>query len=635
MRHESAHTIFCKGCWDQMHMPIPIGGPLSVPFRMFGITRSKMNPNICTICERAFKTVKRKGHFTHDATILFSDIRGYTRLSEMIDPIELSGIVSEFQDQCAQAIWSVDGIVNKQMGDGVMAIFNFPIHSDDHAQRAVNAARAIQSRCSVSLGKLAGSCGLADNGIGVGIGIHSGPVEIGEFSRRRSEFTAIGGVVNLASRLEGQAKAGGVSARSSGQLYLGGGTRLQQACGFPDSPDEMAAYMKLACGPGADVEKIELFAGESASHYDWLVGLGVPFKASFVPTTEATNPPDEDGLTYTGSEPAWPFREAARPAPRGHNVRHVGDSGFVLMRVLLEAVRREGVEVRTQTRVERLAIGEGGRVVGVGVGSADHDELWIGASRGVVLATGGFGFNREMLARHAPKLLDCHAVGLESEDGLGIRLGMAAGGEALRMDAASVMVPFSKPRSLVRGILVNGRGERFINEDVYQAVHGDVFLNRQDGIVYLILDDATFSEPQLPFPLAGVGETPEVLEAALALPPRSLVETLQRWNEGALCGEDPLFHKGKEWVTPLQAPPFRALDLGLRAFPYPFFTLGGLRTDPSGRVRTPEGEVIEGLFAAGRATSGMPVQGYNSGMSLADCTFFGRRAGRSAAGVEG
>ncbi|MBW2423680.1 MAG: FAD-dependent oxidoreductase [Deltaproteobacteria bacterium] len=433
--------------------------------------------------------------------------------------------------------------------------------------------------------------------------------------------------------LEGEAEAGGVSARSSGQLYLGGGTRLQQACGFQDSPAEMAAYMKLACGPGADAEKIELFAAQSVSHYDWLVGLGVPFKASFVPTTEATNPPDEDGLTYTGSEPAWPFCEAARPAPRGHNVRHAGDSGFVLMRVLLESVEREGVEVRTQTRIERLAIGDGGRVVGVGARRGGQEE-WIGARRGVVLATGGFGFNREMLARHAPTLLDCHPVGLESEDGLGIRLGMAAGGEALRMGAASVMVPFSKPRSLVRGILVNGRGERFINEDVYQAVHGDVFLNRQEGVVHLILDDTTFSEPQLPFPLAAEEGTPEALEAALGLPPRSLVETLRRWNEGAERGEDPLFRKGAEWITPLQTPPFRALDLGLGAFPYPFFTLGGLRTDLSGRVQTPEGETIEGLYAAGRATSGMPAQGYNSGMSLADCTFFGRRAGRSAAAVE-
>jgi 3-oxo-5alpha-steroid 4-dehydrogenase len=254
----------------------------------------------------------------------------------------------------------------------------------------------------------------------------------------------------------------------------------------------------------------------------------------------------------------------------------------------------------------------------------------LAASGGVILCTGGFGFNEEMLARYAPPLLDCSPVGTEAEDGLGIRLGMAAGGDAIRMDAGCVMIPFSKPRSLVRGIIVNGRGERFINEDVYQAVHGDVALKRQDGISYLILDADSYSEPLLPFPSAGQADTPEGLEEKLGLPPGSLVATLARWNEGAEIGEDPLFHKGAEWIATLTKPPFRAIDLRCETFPYPFFTLGGLRTDVDGRVLTPEGEIIGGLFAAGRASSGLPAQGYNSGMSLSDCTFFGRRAGRAA-----
>ena len=72
----------CGGCWDQMSVPIPIRGPLAVPFRIFGITQSKMNPNICTICERAFRRVKKHRHISATASILFADIRGYTRLSE-------------------------------------------------------------------------------------------------------------------------------------------------------------------------------------------------------------------------------------------------------------------------------------------------------------------------------------------------------------------------------------------------------------------------------------------------------------------------------------------------------------------------------------------------------------------------
>lgn len=430
--------------------------------------------------------------------------------------------------------------------------------------------------------------------------------------------------------LEGQPQGGGVSAKSSGQFYLGGGTALQTACGFEDSPEAMAAYMLLACGPGADREKIELFASSSVEHYDWLVELGVPFKPSFLPTTEATNPPGDDGLTFTGCEPAHPWREQARPAPRGHNVKHEGDSGFLFMRVLLDVVEREGIEVQNEAMLQRLVVDDAGRVVGVGVARGGAEE-WIEARRGVILCTGGFGFNEEMLARYAPTLLDCAPVGLEAEDGLGIRLGMAAGGDAVRMGAASVMVPFSKPRSLVRGILVNGRGERFINEDVYQSVHGDVFKNRQDGVVYLVLDDATFSKPWIPFPIAGEADTPTGLADQLGLPPGSLERTLEVWNEGARRGEDPLFRKAEEWIVPLLAPPFRAIDLRQESFPYPFFTLGGLRTDTSGRVLTPENEVIAGLFAAGRVSSGMPAQGYNSGMSLSDCTFYGRRAGRAAA----
>ncbi len=195
-----------------MSVPIPIRGPLAVPFRIFGITQSKMNPNICTICERAFRRVKKHRHISATATILFADIRGYTRLSERMDPIELSDIVSAFQDQCAQGIWAHDGIVNKQMGDGLMAIFNFPIKIERHAEAAVTAALDIQRRCKAALAAMARRLDEAavDTTLGVGVGVHTGQVEIGEFSTARSDFTAIGSTVNLAARLEAQAAAGEV-----------------------------------------------------------------------------------------------------------------------------------------------------------------------------------------------------------------------------------------------------------------------------------------------------------------------------------------------------------------------------------------------------------------------------------------
>ncbi|NLS04470.1 adenylate/guanylate cyclase domain-containing protein [Rhizobium sp. P32RR-XVIII] len=204
-----SNASICRGCWDQMRVPIPIRGPLALPFRAFGITRSKMNPDICTICERSFQYVKKQRQITANATILFADIRGFTDLSERIEAVKLSEIVSLFQDRCAQAVWAHDGIVNKQMGDGLMAIFNFPIVRKDHAGAAIMAALDIQRSCAAALNSLNPDVdGPAGRRLGVGVGIHTGDVQIGEFSSFRSDFTAIGGVVNLAARLESQAAAG-------------------------------------------------------------------------------------------------------------------------------------------------------------------------------------------------------------------------------------------------------------------------------------------------------------------------------------------------------------------------------------------------------------------------------------------
>jgi 3-oxo-5alpha-steroid 4-dehydrogenase len=84
-------------------------------------------------------------------------------------------------------------------------------------------------------------------------------------------------------------------------------------------------------------------------------------------------------------------------------------------------------------------------------------------------------------------------------------------------------------------------------------------------------------------------------------------------------------------VTPLTQPPFGAFDCTTENSLYAAFTLGGLHSDPNGRVLDPEGAAIPGLYGAGRATSGLSVGGYSSGLSLGDGTFFGRRAGQTAA----
>src|SRR5580700_9791428 len=104
-------SIICKGCWQQMHVPVPLRGVLSVPFRVFGIRPSRMNPNTCTICELMFTRVMRARKVTIDATVLFADLRGYTSLSQSLSPDAMSRLLDAFYDECASAIWEFDGLL--------------------------------------------------------------------------------------------------------------------------------------------------------------------------------------------------------------------------------------------------------------------------------------------------------------------------------------------------------------------------------------------------------------------------------------------------------------------------------------------------------------------------------------------
>jgi 3-oxo-5alpha-steroid 4-dehydrogenase len=188
---------------------------------------------------------------------------------------------------------------------------------------------------------------------------------------------------------------------------------------------------------------------------------------------------------------------------------------------------------------------------------------------------------------------------------------------------------------LIKGIMVNRRGMRFINEDVYQTVVGEAALLHEAGEVFLIVDEQTFARPFPPTEIAAVEATTADLERTLGFPSGSLENTIAIYNQHAASGEDPLFHKAREYLAPLVHPPFAALDYTTKNALYTVFTLGGLHTRPTGEVLTPDGDVVPGLYAAGRTTSGLAAQGYSSGLSLADATFFGRMAGRHAAGTTG
>jgi class 3 adenylate cyclase len=202
-------AILCKGCWSRFHLPIPIRGPASLPFKLVGVRASRMSPNLCTLCETMFQLLMKTRQVQISATVLFADVRGYTGLSETLDSTQVAELLGEFYELCSTPIWERDGIVLKLIGDAVFAIFNFPVARDDHARMAVMSAVEMQARC-VEINGAPSAKGSEPNEFGVGIGIHTGNVTIGEIGQFCKDFTAIGEVVNLAARLQGVARPGEV-----------------------------------------------------------------------------------------------------------------------------------------------------------------------------------------------------------------------------------------------------------------------------------------------------------------------------------------------------------------------------------------------------------------------------------------
>jgi class 3 adenylate cyclase len=186
---------------------VPLRGVISAPFRAFGVRPSRMNPNTCTICELMFTKVMRARKITIDATIMFADLRGYTSLSQSRSPDAISGLLDAFYDECANAIWVHDGLLNKTIGDAVMAVFNFPLRREEHVRNALHAARELQNNWRDRRTSLAQALGLTAAELGIGIGIHAGELSFGEFGHSHRDLTAIGTVVNTASRAQSVARA--------------------------------------------------------------------------------------------------------------------------------------------------------------------------------------------------------------------------------------------------------------------------------------------------------------------------------------------------------------------------------------------------------------------------------------------
>ncbi|WP_336335130.1 FAD-binding protein [Pseudomonas putida] len=480
---------------------------------------------------------------------------------------------------------------------------------------------------------------------------------------------------------------GGATALSGGVVYAGGGTPQQIQAGYQDSSEAMQAYLRQEVGDAVSEQTLRTFCEGSREQLAWLEQQGVVFEGSLAPH-KTSYPSDRYYLYYSGNEAVPAYAAHAEPAPRGHRAKGPGLSGASLFSALAESAQRHAVQVRRQCQVRRLVLDRHGQVVGVEAwqlpagsraarlharlarwAAAVHMyapalsarlrarmqrieqqaalPLLVRADHGVLLASGGFVLNRKLLRQHAPRYLDGLPLGSNGCDGSGIELGLGVGASLGRMEKVSAWRFINPPLAWARGLIVNSRGERYCNEEVYGAKLGHDMVEEQHGRALLILDrhlrnqalqqvgpGKVWSFQRLPVLLNLLfncrrGNTLEQLAEHCGLPAQALRDSVETYSRAARGEIDDPLGKSPAMRHDLSQGPWYCLDLSYdsRLYPCPTLTLGGLRVcEQSGQVLDAAGEPITGLYAAGRCAVGVASNLYVSGLSLADCVFSGRRA---------
>jgi len=488
---------------------------------------------------------------------------------------------------------------------------------------------------------------------------------------------------------------GGATVQSGGVYYAGGGTPYQREAGVEDTPEEMFKYLSMETKGVVADSTLKKFCDESVQDMDWLEQQGVPFEGSLCPykTSYPTNRhrlyfSGNENVTEFANN-AKPAQRGHIAAGK-RDFRAVAGPAF--FNPLKQAAVRKGTVPLYQSRVLRLIKGKDGGVIGLELRQVPQGTFWarlhrffevgdvkicryvpafgkwfrrgaeyverkkavsrkIRACQGVILSAGGFIFNRMMLRHYAPKYATGMPLGTAGDDGSGIRLGESAGGAANMMSRISAWRFINPPPSWSRGIVVNAEGERYCDETVYGARLGERMCEDNNGKAILVIDKSLFKSALreiLPWKVmifqlmaaasnmffnAKKAMTVEGLADAYKMSAEKLRAAVDAYNAAASGqGPDP-FGKPQEYMKALE-PPYYGMDVSLESklFPCPAITFGGLQVDEeSGLVKREDGSTIPGLYAAGRTAVGVASNAYVSGLSIADCVFSGRRAGRHAA----
>lgn len=335
-----------------------------------------------------------------------------------------------------------------------------------------------------------------------------------------------------------------------------------------------------------------------------------------------------DDLTITGG----------MSRQRTHRPSSMAPVGGYLITGLLKTLAEKQVPIFAEAQVTALA-GDATGVTGVTVNLAGQQrQITAGA---VILATGGFGANAQLIAKYRPDLQAYQTTNQPGATGDGLALAQAVAAGTVDLDQIQIHPTVQQDTDhayligeAVRGegaILVDQQGQRFVNElDTRKNVTAAIEALPEKS-AYLIFDQSVFERVKALafYQHIGLVESAadlSTLAAAIKVPTATLAATVATWNQNISAQKDPQWHRTTGLERSLIQAPFMAIHIA----PAIHYTMGGLKINPQTQVQTEAGKIIPGLFAAGEVTGGLHGDNRIGGNSVAETVIFGRQAGQQA-----
>ena len=385
--------------------------------------------------------------------------------------------------------------------------------------------------------------------------------------------------------------------------------------GYFDSVELMELDTMIGGKGINDPELVETLCANSADAIDWL---------------------DEHGITLhnVSSFGGASVKRIHRPVNAEGKTVSVGS---YMIPLLEENCEKAGVKMMLDTTATEILTDANGAAVGVKATGASGETVTVNA-KAVVLASGGFGANLDMVVKYKPELKGFMTTNAPGIQGQGIEMAQAIGAATVDMDQIQIhpTVEANTAALITEGlrgdgaILINEEGQRFIDEVGTRDVVSAAEIAQTGSYSWLVVDQAmadasSVIQGYIKKGYTVTGATYEELGKAMGVDAAAFAETMEKWNGYVEAKNDPDFGR-TSFANPLNTAPYYAVKVTAGVH----HTMGGLKINANTEVLNEKGEVIPGLFAAGEVTGGVHGANRLGGNAVADFTVFGRIAGAAA-----